>query len=124
MGFPSPATDYVENRVSLDEVCTTYAAHVYLMRSASRSIREGIRKDALLVVNCTAKHIDGCILVMMVEGEFSLRRLRTGQPTRLEALDDPSDAIEVTEEMVLDSTNESGVCFGVVTHVLNTLKAL
>lgn len=31
MGFPSPAQDYVENRLSLDEMCNTNGAAVYLL---------------------------------------------------------------------------------------------
>lgn len=124
MGFPSPAADYAESRLSIDELCTTNAAHVYLMRAASRSVREGIRSNALLVVDRTGQMCDGSILVMVREGEFHLKRLRIGNTRRLEALDNPQDSIEITEEMVLDRTEDASICFGVVTHVLNTLRVM
>ncbi len=33
MGFPSPATDYQENRLSLDQHCNTGAPGVFFFRS-------------------------------------------------------------------------------------------
>ena len=51
MGFPSPATDYQENRLSLDQHCNTGAPGVFFFRSDTYSFREGIKPGALLIVD-------------------------------------------------------------------------
>ncbi len=51
MGFPSPATDYQENRLSLDQHCNTGAPEYSFFRSDTYSFREGIKPGALLIVD-------------------------------------------------------------------------
>lgn len=48
MGFPYPAADYTEERLSLDRICNTGDLGVYLIRSETHSFREGIRLGALV----------------------------------------------------------------------------
>ena len=42
MGFPSPAQDYVEERISLDKCIITRPAATYFMRAGATHYREGI----------------------------------------------------------------------------------
>lgn len=51
MGFPSPAMDYQESRLSLDSYCKTGRPGVFLFRSDCTSFREGIRQGSLLIVD-------------------------------------------------------------------------
>ena len=51
MGFPSPAADYVEERISLDQRIITRPAATYFMRAGATHYREGILSGALLVVD-------------------------------------------------------------------------
>ena len=55
MGFPSPAADYVESRLSLDEVLIQKPAATYYMRAGETIYRCGIMKDALLVIDSSLK---------------------------------------------------------------------
>ena len=50
MGFPSPAADYVEQRISLDEKLIRRPNSTYFMRAGCSYYREGIIQGALLVV--------------------------------------------------------------------------
>lgn len=59
MGFPSPATDYQENRLSLDQHCNTGAPGVFFFRSDTYSFREGIKPGALLIVDFGGTPVDG-----------------------------------------------------------------
>lgn len=59
MGFPSPATDYVEQRISLDERIITRPAATYFMRAGATHYREGILNGALLVVDASLSPCDG-----------------------------------------------------------------
>lgn len=123
MGFPSPAQDYTEKRLSLDSLCDTFRPSVYLIRAESYSRREGIRSHAMLVVNRSLKPAHGSIIVVRLHGEFHLRRVRLWPEPRLESLDNPACFDGLNPEGDL-SDGEQTICFGVVTHVLNDLRVL
>ncbi|HBU9965186.1 LexA family transcriptional regulator, partial [Citrobacter freundii] len=53
MGFPSPAADYVETRISLDQQLISQPAATYFMRASRSHFREGIIQGALLVVDAS-----------------------------------------------------------------------
>jgi len=120
MGFPSPAADYVENRISLDMMCNTHGASVYFFRSASASERAGIKKDAILIVNSSLKAVDGSIIAAQLKGEFKLVRYRLHPEPHLEELDHPEQRLPLLKNEVEDMDAE--LCFGVVTHCLNNLR--
>lgn len=42
MGFPSPAADYAESRISLDQQIIRHPSATYFMRAADSHHREGI----------------------------------------------------------------------------------
>ena len=42
MGFPSPASDYVETRISLHQQLISQPAATYFMRASRSHFREGI----------------------------------------------------------------------------------
>ncbi|MFS3748858.1 hypothetical protein ACK6U5_05270, partial [Escherichia coli] len=79
MGFPSPATDYVEQRISLDERIITRPAATYFMRAGATHYREGILNGALLVVDASLSPCDGSLLVCTDSGEFRIMN-RPGFP--------------------------------------------
>uniref|UniRef100_UPI00387DCD28 HumD family translesion DNA polymerase n=1 Tax=Kluyvera cryocrescens TaxID=580 RepID=UPI00387DCD28 len=76
MGFPSPATDYQENRLSLDQHCNTGAPGVFFFRSDTYSFREGIKPGALLIVDFGGTPVDGSLVLCVLEQEFRIMRLR------------------------------------------------
>jgi len=51
MGFPSPAQDYVEDRISLDKKFIAHPNATYFMRTGNTYYREGILDGALLVAD-------------------------------------------------------------------------
>lgn len=75
MGFPSPATDYQENRLSLDQHCNTGAPGVFFFRSDTYSFREGIKPGALLIVDFGGTPVDGSLVLCVLEQEFRIRGL-------------------------------------------------
>ncbi len=77
MGFPSPAADYVESRLSLDEALIQKPAATYYMRAGETIYRCGIMKDALLVIDSSLKPCDGSLLICDCNGEFKVKRYRT-----------------------------------------------
>lgn len=87
MGFPSPAMDYQESRLSLDSYCKTGDPGVFLFRSDCTSFREGIKPDALLIVDFGVTPVDGSLVLCVLEEQFRLMRLRLHPKRCLQELD-------------------------------------
>lgn len=68
MGFPSPATDYIEERLSLDKLLISRPSSTYFMRSANTYWRAGIQQGALLIVDRAATPCDGSVVVCKLAG--------------------------------------------------------
>lgn len=76
-GFPSPAQDYVEKRVSLDDACIRYPESTYLLRAQGESMRDtGIFDGDILVVECYRNPKDGDVVIAAIDGEFTCKRLQ------------------------------------------------
>ncbi|WP_421316525.1 DUF4113 domain-containing protein [Aeromonas veronii] len=55
-GFPSPAQDYTEQTIDLNQLCVTHPAATYFVRAAGDSmVDHGIRDGDLLVVDRSRK---------------------------------------------------------------------
>jgi DNA polymerase V len=75
-GFPSPADDYVEQRLSLDEHLVQHRESTFFMRVAGDSMRElGIFDGDLLVVDRALPATDGCVVIAVVDGDFTVKQL-------------------------------------------------
>lgn len=75
-GFPSPAADYIEDGIDLNEYLVRRAACSFLFRVKGDSmLHAGILDGDRVVVDrsITAQH--GHIVVAVVEGEYTLKRL-------------------------------------------------
>ena len=74
-GFPSPADDYLESYIDLNDVIVSNKAATFFVKVDGDSMfGAGIFTGDMLVVDrsLTAKH--GNIIVAMVEGEFTVKR--------------------------------------------------
>jgi len=77
MGFPSPAADYAEERISLDKTIIKHPAATDFFRVHSDSmISAFIPAGALLVVDRSLTPQNMNIVVAVVEGEFMTRYLK------------------------------------------------
>lgn len=75
-GFPSPADDYVERRLSLDEHLIQHRESTFFMRVAGHSMRDlGIFDGDLLVVDRSVPATHGCVVVAVIDGEFTVKQL-------------------------------------------------
>ena len=75
-GFPSPADDYAGQRISLDEHLIRHRESTFFMRVAGDSMRGmGIFDGDLLVVDRSMPAAHGCVIVAVVDGEFTLKQL-------------------------------------------------
>lgn len=75
-GYPSPAEDLGGQRVDLGKILITHPAATFLLRAQGHSMVEaGIFDNDILVVNraLTARHNQ--IVVAVVDGNFTVKRL-------------------------------------------------
>jgi len=121
MSFPSPASDYAEKKLSLDDLCGTNAPYVYLIRAQSESQVEMIMAGAVQVVNSGIKPKDGSIITASINGEFGLVRFRNVPTLHLEGLDTSGRPLPYSNAEL--SALGDDLCFGVVTHVMNDLRS-
>ena len=83
-GFPSPADDEVEQRLSLDEHLIRNAAATFLVRVQGDSlIAAGIHDGDLLVVDRSAPPMEGSVVVAVMDGAFALKQIRRDASGRL-----------------------------------------
>ena len=75
-GFPSPAQDYVERALDLNELIVARPAATFFVRASGDSmIGAGIFSGDLLAVDRSVEPSDGSIIIALADGEFLLKRL-------------------------------------------------
>ena len=75
-GFPSPAQDHMEQKLSLDELLDIDAPHTYLVRVIGDSmIGVGIYEDDILVVSKAIPAQPGDIVIAELNGDTFVKRL-------------------------------------------------
>ena len=75
-GFPSPAADYVEASLDLNELLVKHPAATFFVRCSGDSMTgAGIYQGDILVVDRSVEPRDGMIVVAAIGGEFTVKRL-------------------------------------------------
>jgi DNA polymerase V len=102
-GFPSPAADYIEGRLDLNEFLIRRPAATFLVRFVGDSMSgAGIHDGDIGVVDRSIKAVPGCIVVAAVDGEMCVKRLaRRGARTILESANELYPPIVLKEEEFL-----------------------
>ena len=84
-GFPSPAQDYIEQTLDLNELCISHPAATFFVRVEGESMTgAGIFPNDILVVDrsLTARH--GDIVIASLEREMTVKQLHLKpEPVRL-----------------------------------------
>lgn len=75
-GFPSPADDYIEGRLSLDEHLVRHREATFFVRAKGNSmVGAGIFDGDLLVVDKSLSPSSGDIVIAVMDGELTVKRL-------------------------------------------------
>ena len=113
-GFPSPATDYMENKLDLNEYLVKHPAATFIVKANGPSMIEaGILSGDLLIVDRSIAPKNDNIVIASVFGDLTVKKLRKkGSTLFLISANNEYPSIEVKEEME---------CFiwGVVTYVIH-----
>ena len=115
-GFPSPADDFLEKRLDLNEYLIKNPPATFLVRVSGQSMKDvGIFDGDMLVVDKSLQPVSGSVVVAIVHGEFTVKTLKMqGMRTYLLPANGQYRPIEVTPEMDCE-------VWGVVASVIRKL---
>jgi DNA polymerase V len=75
-GFPSPAADFVERHLSLDNHLIEHQEATFFVRVAGNSMTGfGIHDGDLLVVDRSLEPTDRSVVIAVIDGEFTVKQL-------------------------------------------------
>jgi DNA polymerase V len=100
-GFPSPAEDFLEKKLDLNDYLVRNKAATFLVRVKGSSMQNaGIFDGDVLVVDRSIEATDGHVVLGVLNGEFTVKRVSL-KKGRLSLLPENPDfsPIEITEEM-------------------------
>ncbi|OGV47931.1 MAG: peptidase S24 [Lentisphaerae bacterium GWF2_52_8] len=76
-GFPSPADDYIDKKLDLNEYLVKHpAATFYVKVEGNSMVDAGIRSGDILIVDRALEVADGKIIVAVLNGEFTVKRIK------------------------------------------------
>lgn len=114
-GFPSPAADYIENQLDLNKLIVKNPASTFFVRVKGESMKEaGIFSGDILAVDRSLEPSHGKIIVAILNGEFTVKRLSISSQGKVQLLPaNPSyPALNVYP-------NSDFQVWGVVTYVIH-----
>ncbi|WP_457572191.1 LexA family protein [Desulfovulcanus sp.] len=116
-GFPSPADDYIDKNLDLNEFLIKHPAATFFVRAYGDSMREaGIHSGDILIVDRALEPKNNSIVVAVVNGELTVKRLCQKNNKLYLMPDNPGyQPLEITEDMDFE-------VWGVVTNVIHPLK--
>lgn len=75
-GFPSPADDYLEKSLDLNDLLITNKVATFFMRVEGDSLKEsGIRHGDMLILDRSINAVSGKTVVAVISGELVVRRV-------------------------------------------------
>ncbi len=111
MGFPSPAADYSEQRIDLNELIRHPVA-TYFFEVDNDLMKEAhIPSGARLVVDRSLRPASGSIVVAVVNGEWVIRRLKVRGTERMLVAENP-------KVRPVPLNGEEADVWGVVTYII------
>jgi DNA polymerase V len=115
-GFPSPADDFKEFKISLDKTLVrNKEATFYAKVSGQSMVGAGLDDGDLLVVDKSLDPQHNCIAVCFIDGEFTVKRLQVNKDgVALLPANPAYEPIKITDD------NDFQI-WGIVTHVIKKL---
>lgn len=113
-GFPSPADDFIEEYLDLNQLLVKHRDATFFVRASGYSMTgAGIYPGDILVVDRSLEPAHGKVVIAILEGELTVKRLVLGRGgLRLAAENSDYPDIPVTSELQI---------WGVVTSVIHAV---
>jgi DNA polymerase V len=115
-GFPSPADDYLDGTLDLNQYLITHPTATFFVRVTGESmLKAGIHSGDMLIVDRSLEPVDGKVVIAVLDGELTVKRLlRRDGKLQLVAEHDAYPPLDIEAAQTLD-------IWGVVTHVIHSL---
>ncbi|MCK9293480.1 MAG: translesion error-prone DNA polymerase V autoproteolytic subunit [Desulfobulbaceae bacterium] len=116
-GFPSPADDYIDRLLDLNELLIKNPPATFFVKVAGDSMTgAGIYDGGILIVDRSIEATNGRIVIAAVNGELTVKRLiKSNDSCRLVAENANYEPLEITEESQCE-------IWGVVTGVIHQFE--
>ena len=116
-GFPSPARDYTEGSIDLNEELIHHPNSTFVVRARGQSMIDiGISTGDLIIVDRSLKPRNGSVIIAVLDGELSIKILDTSnKKISLSSANKNYSDVHVSEEMDF-------MIWGVCTYVVHNLK--
>ncbi len=115
-GFPSPAADYEENKLDLNTHLIKNPAATFIVKVSGDSMQgAGIHQGDLLIVDRSLKPRDKNVVIAVIDGEMTVKRIRIKNKKISLAPENPRYPTRQ-----IDSSMNFQV-WGVVTNVIHSL---
>jgi DNA polymerase V len=113
-GFPSPAEDYLESKLDLNEHLIQHPSATFMVRATGDSMTGvGIFSGDILIVDRSVQAKHGSIIIAVINAELTVKRLyRRKGVIKLEAANPAYPSLNVSDDMEL-------WCWGVVTAAIH-----
>jgi DNA polymerase V len=115
-GFPSPADDFLEGKLDLNQYLIHHPSATYYVRVKGESmINAGIHDGDLLIVDRSLEPRDNKVVIAIVDAQLTVKRLKKTKDKFLLIAENPEfPPIEVNEK------NNVSI-WGVVTNVIHAV---
>lgn len=116
-GFPSPADDFVEDKLDLNELVVKHPAATFFVKARGSSmINAGITSGDILVVDRSVEPRHNAIIIAILNGELTVKRIQKKDEHIFLMPENPAyKPIPITGEMDFE-------VWGTVTHVIHQTK--
>lgn len=76
-GFPSPAREFAENNLNISDYLIKHPAATFFMKCGTTSVKDGLQKDDLLVVDKSLKPTNNSLAIVEHNGILCIRKFST-----------------------------------------------
>ena len=113
-GFPSPADDYLDKKLDLNEYLIKHPASTFFVRVAGDSmIDAGIHSGDILIVDRALEPAGNSIVIAVIDGDLTVKRIKKSNDKLFLLAENPDyPLIEIKPDMSFE-------VWGVVSYVIH-----
>jgi len=111
-GFPSPADDYIEDQLNLNQLLVHHPTATFFVRADGDFLEAGIFKGDILIIDRSLKAINDKMVIAIITDKFVIRRYQQNKHGTF---------LSTAHEKVKITTDSDIQIWGVVTTVIHFL---
>ena len=121
-GFPSPADDFIERSIDLNEQMVTNPIATFFVRASGCSMQgAGIHDGDLLVVDRSIHPKHGSVVIAIIDGGLTVKRLRK-RDAQASLVPEPNEVDQGAYGSIEVGPDTDAIIWGVVTWSVHNLQ--